>query len=222
MKLSLNIPKFILITRPKGDIALKYLEVWSQKIIEVAKKKGATVLDLHGPRANRKEMEKIIRKKDPDLIIINGHGDYDLVTGQDQEILVKADDNPELLSGAIVYAISCRSAKILGAAVASRGNRAYIGYTEDFVFLYNESKIYHPLEDEKAKLFLEPSNQVAISLLKNHSASEASLSSKQYFIRNIQKLLTSDNKSLENSQFISALYWNFKNQVCLGNGEAKV
>lgn len=66
------------------------------------------------------------------------------------------------------------------------------------------------------------SDQVAISLLKNHSADEASRSSKQYFIRNIQKLLTSDNKSSENSQFISALYWNFKNQVCLGTGEAKI
>lgn len=222
MKLSLNIPKSILITRPHGDIALKYLEVWSQKIIEVASKKGATVLDLLGQRANRKEMEKIIRKKDPDLIIINGHGDYDLITGQNQEILVKADDNPEVLSGAIVYAISCRSAKILGAAVVSGGNNAYIGYVEDFVFLYNESKIYHPLEDEKAKLFLEPSNQVAISLLKNHSVGESSINSKQYFIRNIQKLMTSDNKSSENSQFISALYWDFKNQVCLGNGDAKI
>ena len=107
MKQSLSIPKSILITRPQGDIALKYLEVWSQKIIEAAKKKGAAVLDLRGPRANRKEFE-------------------------------------------------------------------------------------------------------------------ASLSSKRYFIRNIQKLLTSDNKSSENSQFISALYWNFKNQVCLGNGDAKI
>lgn len=65
MKLSPNIPKSILITRPRGDIALKYLEVWSQKIIEVAEKKGATVLDLRGHRANRKEMEKMIRKKIP-------------------------------------------------------------------------------------------------------------------------------------------------------------
>jgi len=220
MKQSLNIPKSILITRPQGDIALKYLEVWSQKIIEVANKKGATVLDLSGARANRKEMEKIIKKKDPDLIVINGHGDYDLITGQNQEILFQANDNEDILSKAIVYAISCRSAKILGEAVASKGNRAYIGYSEDFIFLYNQSKIYHPLEDEKAKLFLEPSNQVAISLLKNHSAGEASTSSKQYFIRNIQKLMSSDNKSSENSQFISTLYWNFKNQVCLGNSEA--
>lgn len=222
MKPSPNIPKLILITRPQGDMALKYLEVWSQKIIEVANEKGATVLDLRGFRANRTEIEKIVKKKDPDLIIINGHGDYDLITGQDQEILAKADDNPELLAKAVVYAISCRSAKILGTAVVEKGNRAYIGYMEDFIFLYDESKIYRPLEDEKAKLFLEPSNQVAISLLKNHSAIEASKSSKQYFIRNIQKLLTSDNKFSENSQFLSALYWNFKNQVCLGNKDVKI
>ena len=96
MKQSLNIPKLVLITRPHDDIALKYLEVWSQKIIEVANKKGATILDLLGHRANRTELEKIIRKKDPDLIIINGHGDYDLITGQNQEILVKADLNRHL------------------------------------------------------------------------------------------------------------------------------
>lgn len=222
MKPLLSTPKSVLITRPYGDIALKYLEVWSRKIIEVANKKGATILNLSGPRANRKEFEKIIRKKDPDLIIINGHGDYDLITGNDQEILVKANDNPEVLARSVVYAISCRSAKVLGREVVNHGKGAYIGYEEDFIFLYNENKRFKPLEDEKAKLFLEPSNQVAISLLKNHSASEASNSSKKYFIKNIEKLLTSNNKSKEDSQYISILYWNFKNQVCLGNGDARI
>lgn len=222
MKLSLSIPKSLLITRPKGDIALKYLEVWSQKIIEVAKKKGATILDLSDKRANRAELEKIIRKKCPELIVINGHGDYDLLTGQDQEILVKACDNHNILSDSIVYAISCRSAKILGTEVSRQGKGAYIGYVENFIFYYDETKVYRPLEDEKAKLFLEPSNHVAISLLKNHSALESSNISRKYFIKNMQKLLTSDNKSAENSQFISVLYWNFKNQVCLGNSFAKI
>jgi len=215
-----NIPKSVLITRPQGDISLKYLEVWSQNIIEVARKKGATVLNLFAKRACRQELEKMIKKNDPNLIILNGHVDYNLVTGQNMEVLVMAGDNHEILSGAIVYAISCRSAKILGKSVTNQGNRAYVGYLEDFIFYYDETKVYHPLEDKKAKLFLEPSNQVAISLLKGRSAGEASVNSKQYFIRNIQKLITSDNKSSENLQFISALYWNFKNQICLGNKEA--
>ncbi len=206
MKQLPNIPKSILITRPQGDNALKYLELWSQKIIDVAQEKGATILDLIGKRANREEFEKIIRKKNPELIILNGHGNYNFLTGQNKEILVEAGKNHEILSNSIVYAISCRSAKILGKSVASTGDGAYIGYLEDFVFYYDESKVYRPLEDKKAGLFLEPSNQVAISLLKNHSAAEASESSKRYFMRNIKKLLTTDNSSVENSQFISVLY----------------
>lgn len=46
-----NIPKSILITRPRGDQGLKYLEAWSRIIIDAAQKKGAAVLDLSGCRA---------------------------------------------------------------------------------------------------------------------------------------------------------------------------
>lgn len=212
-------PKILLITRPQGDLGLKYLEHWSEKIIDAAKNKGALVLDLKHKRAARKELESVIRKKSPHIIIFNGHGDYDLLTGQFQEPLVIATENVQILAGSIVYAVSCRSAKILGEQAVLKSAKAYIGYKENFIFHYNESSVYKPLLDEKAKLFLEPSNQVAISLLKGRTTQESFVSSQKFWIRNLQKLLV---KQYEpgNTALISSVYHNFKHQVCLGNGNA--
>ena len=65
---------------------------------------------------------------------------------------------------------------------------------------------------------MEASNQVMISLLKGKSAKEASQKSIDKFKNNYQKLLTSntDIDSLTAAQF---LWWNARNQVCLGGGE---
>lgn len=218
----MNIQKTILITRPSQDNALRYLFFWSKKIIEFAQKKNFKVVDLKNERANREEFTKIVNKLKPNLTILNGHGDYDRVTGHDMKTIAKADENPEILSETITYAISCRSAKKLGPEVVKNGNNSYIGYMEDFIFYYDHQKVNNPLKDEKAKLFLEPSNQINISLLKNQTSEKSTINSKKYIIKNIQKLLNTDNNNPETSQLISALYWNFNNLVCLGNKEAVI
>jgi len=38
--------KILLITRPKHDITVRYLFYWAKKIIELAKNKGISILDL--------------------------------------------------------------------------------------------------------------------------------------------------------------------------------
>jgi hypothetical protein len=51
----------------------------------------------------------------------------------------------------------------------------------DFIFCHDLDKISRPLEDKTAKLFLEPSNQVAISLLKGNTSGRSSERSKIFF-----------------------------------------
>lgn len=208
--------KNVLVTRPEYDYTTRYISAWSEKVIIFAESKGNLVLDLFQKRATKKEFESIVHKKNPSFVIINGHGNDKLICGQDGNVLIEAGVNDDILKSRVVYALSCRSAKILGSKSIRSGALAYIGYVEDFIFMYSNEKRSRPIEDKTAELFLEPSNQVAISLLKGHTAGEAHQNSREFFLRNIQKLLTSESSSAESSA-LRYLLWNMQHQVCLGD-----
>lgn len=210
--------KTLLITRPDHDITTRYLSAWSKKIIEVAGRKNIQVLDLKRQKASLSELKSRIKKMDPSLVILNGHGSENCVTGYENKILVKAGDNEKLLESRIVYAVSCRSAKELGSKSIKAGALTYIGYTGDFIFCHDTRKIARPLDDKTVRLFLEPSNQVSISLIKGNTTQDSTNRSKQFFWRNIQKLLSSEGTA-ETNQYAKYLWWNMKHQVCLGDQE---
>lgn len=203
----------LLVTMPNHDLTTRYISTWAEKIINIAKEKGDKIFILDKKRANRKEFESMIKKHEPAIIFLNGHGNYDVVAGQDNEELVRAGDNEKILKSKIIYALSCRSGKFLGPSSVKSGADAYIGYDEDFIFLYDENKRTRPEQDKTAEIFLEPSNQAMISLLKNHTPKEAHKNSRQSFARRIRKLLTSQSTALESSA-VRYLVWNMQHQVC--------
>lgn len=211
--------KILLITTPDNDVTTRYLSFWSSKILELANKKNIQIINLKRKKANINELKSRILKIKPLLIIFNGHGNNDRITGHDNKILIQSDNNENLLKETIVYAVSCRSAVELGGKSIEAGALAYIGYDSDFIFCNDEHKISRPLNDKIAKLFLEPSNQVAVSLIKGNKSQEASKRSKKFFLRNIQKMLSSE-ASLESNQYAKFLWWDMKHQVCLGNGDS--
>lgn len=211
----------MLVTRPNSDRTTRYISEWAKKVISFAEQNGCDVLDLEGKRANRKEFESMIRKHGPAFLFLNGHGNSHAVTGQNEESLVQAEVNEESLKGAVTYALSCSSGSVLGPKAVQAGARAYIGYREEFIFLFDELRRTRPAQDGLAAHFCEASNQVAISLLKGHTAKEAHENSKQAFARGIRKLLTSQATGQE-SAAIRYLFWDLQHQVCLGDGEAKI
>ena len=210
----------MLITRPNHDMPTNYLYYWSQELIDLAKKRGDQVVDLAKKRANAKEFASVIKKVQPSLIVLNGHGNSSIVGGYNDEPLIIAGKNDVLLNKAIVYARSCKSGDKLGPASIKSGCRAYIGYDDDFVFVTEIDKITRPLEDKTVKFFLEPSNYVVISLLKGHSAKEADIRSKNLLRQNIQRLVTSA-ALREESDLVPYLLWNYTHQVCLGKDQNK-
>jgi hypothetical protein len=144
---------------------------------------------------------------------LNGHGNKNKVTGQNHEVLLSLGDNESVLKNKIVYALSCKSGKALGPGSIESGACSYIGYEEDFIFLYDEKMINCPKEDKTAELFLEPSNQAMTSLLKNHTAREAHENSKQSFVKRIRKMLSSQATQTESSA-VRCLIWDMESQVC--------
>lgn len=208
----------MLITRPENDCTTRYLSVWSKEVIDEAKKKGINVIDLWRGKANRKRVISTLEKRAPRLVFLNGHGSDKFVRGYDEEIILKHSDR-KAVKLKIIFARSCKSAKILGQKAITQGATAYLGYKEDFWFTYNIAKISRPLEDKTAALFLEPSNYLVISLLKDHSTGYANNKSKALFRKNIEKLLIRG-PSAEDYDTIRYLYWDMINQVCLGSEEA--
>ncbi len=205
----------MLITRPNHDVTTNYLYWWSKTIIEYAISKGTRVVDLKGDKVTKKKYIDKKKKIQPSFLMLNGHGNSDSICGQNNEILVSVNMNMDLLGKRVVFSRSCSSAKNLGKQCTKNGG-SFIGYDDDFVFMIDESKTTRPLEDTTASLFLEPSNQVAISLIKGHTVKEAHRRSGNLFKKNISQLLTSEG-SEENKDALPYLLWDLNHQVCLGN-----
>ena len=74
--------------------------------------------------------------------------------------------------------------------------------------------------DMAAIIALRDTNQVVISLIKGNTCKKASESSRNFFLRNIQKLLSSE-ALIESNQYAKFLWWNMKCQVCLGDKKSK-
>ncbi len=208
----------LLVTRPENDDATYYLSKWSEKLIKEVRSKGIEIIDLWRKKANRKRFIGTVKKSNPKLLFLNGHGNIDIVGGHNQEAILTIDDK-SAIDNKIIYARSCRSGKVLGGVLTNQSTATYMGYKEDFWLGYHPEKISKPLEDERAALFLEPSNHIILSLLKGHSAKEADIKSKYLFAKNIEKLLIAG-PTVENYGCRTALYWNMINQVCLGNQNA--
>ncbi len=211
----------MIITRPNHDYATHYLFKWSKFILDAARRAKIPIVDLAGKKATRNNFESYVKKLKPNFIMINGHGNNNFVCGQKNEILVKKGDNDGILNNTVVYARSCSSASGLGKACIKNVNTTYIGYNADYFFMFDEDKLFHPLEDNSAKMFLEPSNYVALSLLKGHTAREANQRSKNEIRKNILKLLA--NTATDGDQsMLPLMISNYNHQVCLGDGHARI
>ena len=213
--------KKVLFTRPEHDDATHYLSNWSLDSMRVAEKSGFQVINLHRDRANRKETESIIKKQNPNLIVFNGHGSPDSVTGDKREILIQAGKNEDILKQKITYAIACSSAKELGPKSVAAGAKAYIGYDDEFIFFYDPNKISKPLSDETAELFLEPSNKLVKSLIKGNTILESVSKAKDQFRENMSRLLSTAS-SPRDASMARYLWWDRRHLTFSGEEDITV
>ena len=93
--------KSLLITRPFYENPTNYLYHWSEPLIKLAKDKGFEVIDLTREKVVRKEVEGRLKKVNPELVVLNGHGSVDEVFGQDGKTLFVKGENEALLANKI-------------------------------------------------------------------------------------------------------------------------
>lgn len=211
----------LMITRTRYDETMNYLFYWAGLIADEAKSKNIDVVDLKEEKVTKNEFCGRICKIKPKVIFVNGHGNSDSLTGHNNQVLVQSNDNEKILSGSIIYALSCRSANNLGVNCVANGTKSYIGYNDDFIFIFEKDRMSRPLTDETAGLFLNPSNLIMTSIIKGNSSQESLNRSQKEFKRNIRKLLTNDSPQQDRSA-VRYLIWDMTHQVCLGDTTAKL
>jgi hypothetical protein len=209
----------ILITRPNHDELLNYLYHWCQPIINLALKKDFQLIDLSGKKATNGLLHQYLRKIKPSFYMLNGHGNSDGIYGDDNYPIIESNDKLEEFKHGIFYCRSCDSGQNLGPLLIKSGAKGFIGYDRKFTVAYFPNYLTKPMQDPLARLFIEPSNQVPLSLIKGHTISEAYQKSQKMMRINLRKMLSS-NASYEERSSAMFLWSNIKHQVILGDTNA--
>ncbi len=102
-------PQAIVITRPFYDDTTSYLHRWNLDVVKHARANLSRVADLDQKRANRKELESVIKKLNPDILILNGHGAADRILGQDHKVLIKVGENEYILKTHVTQSLIVRA-----------------------------------------------------------------------------------------------------------------
>src|SRR3989338_2665009 len=201
--------KTVFFTRPNYDDVTAYLYHFSKELLNESRSRGFKTLSKEGQNATKTVVEGVIKKNNPDFIMFNGHGNEEVICGQNDDPLIQYGENHELLRKRITYALACNCAQKLGRTVADQ-NTTFIGYSESFAVGMDINCQASIHRDKRAKMFLEPSNLLVKSILKGNSASEAVSKAKEAMKKNISLLRT--DTSPDAKDYIPFL---FNNWVCL-------
>ncbi len=169
----------VFIGRCDCDSHVKFPFNWSELIIEEVEKLELDLVDLQKENFDEERTNKHIQTHNPFLVILNGHGTEWCSKGYNDIPVLIANKNDFLLKGKIVYVLSCKTAQYLGLVCYDRGCKAYIGYEDIFSFVYvNEEE---PLKDTIAKIFMESSNIIPLTILNGGTPSQAYQESQKIF-----------------------------------------
>ena len=200
-----------LVTRPRYDLATHYLYYWTKILLVEAERKGIDFIDIKKEKVEKKTVQSYIKKKSPDVVILNGHGSHNSITGDESRDIFSTSDDLTIFEDKKVYVRSCDSGKSLGPEIVKNGAEGFIGYEESFVFPFQPEVVHAAETDEIAGICLSPSNDIARALIKGSTiriAHEKGLASAQ------EKLLKLQTSSSYGSQYAPFLFWNMTNQVC--------
>jgi hypothetical protein len=211
----------ILVTRPKYDDGTEYLSHYASLILKQAQAIGISAKDFEGKEVNKDSVTKFIEKKNPKFIFINGHGDENSLYGHDDQ-LIFSSENISLLKDKIVYARACNAGAKFGKEAVENNSGCFIGYKYQFQFWIDERWSAKPANDNMARLYLEPSNEIASLILIGKSASEADEKSRKMMLENMKKILKLEEKKEPGAMGMLQVLWNnFDGQVLYGDASAR-
>ena len=112
---------------------------------------GFDVIDSEGAYATPYSFFDTLQKHNPDVVIADGHGSPDTLTGQGLQEVLRACFNNEVLSGKVMCAVSCLTGQTLGPDSRKKTAQAYLGFVNEFSWVV--SPPYDALNDPVAYSF---------------------------------------------------------------------
>lgn len=155
-----------LIIRSDYEEATFILSAYMQIIVDRARQLGFDVIDLHAGNATKQNFFNSIEIDDPLLIVAAGHGNETTFTGQNDEHILEACENDEVMSGREGIFNSCSVGVMLGPSMVEKKALWFAGYRADFLFMYNPEEP-NPLEDKYARPFMECIIEPALTRLES-------------------------------------------------------
>jgi hypothetical protein len=190
-------------------------------LVKLSKDLNHNTINKEHTEASKETVTKAISKFKPNLIMFNGHGSPEVICGHGNELIVSANENPEILANAITYSFSCSSASILGEEAVKKGAICFVGYEFDFALGKDPDSEATPAKDKIAKLFMEPSNLLFKNLLEGSSVKYAIKKAKEMMNENIWYLNTT--KAFpEAPHYAPFLFGNLIGLVPKGNDAASI
>lgn len=150
-----------------------------------------------------------------DIIIGVGHGDANGFSGQNEtSILEIGEYNPREVKGKIVKLLSCQTGVALGPDLVRNGAEAFLGYTDDYIWVCDADLASQPWADEMAATSLMPVVDSINALLDGKTCQEA---------LEIELNGYRENAEIEKDELVkSCIEFNRQNAVLLGDGTAKI
>lgn len=112
---------------------------------------GFQVIDSSGEYATSYSFFDTLQTYNPDVIIADGHGDPNTLTGQGLQEVLKVCTNNEVLSGKVVCAVSCLTGQGLGPDSRNKNAKAYVGWVNEFTWVVSPEG--DPVNDPVAYCF---------------------------------------------------------------------
>ncbi|MBW2966467.1 hypothetical protein KY342_05170 [Candidatus Woesearchaeota archaeon] len=162
----------MLIIRTNYDIQTDYLYIWSNELINDAKKRGFKVTKIEGKYVTLKDVKGKIKARKPNFIFFNGHGSTKSFYDNNNKPFIDIDSS-DIFEGKVTFARACDCLKELGPNAIKKGCYAFIGYKKKFWISRSHKRECHPLKDDVAKPAIECSNVIVKELLKGKSVNEA-------------------------------------------------
>jgi hypothetical protein len=144
-----------------------------------------------------------------------GHGDVDVFTGQNEAIILEVGKyTPREVEGKVIKLLSCQTGVELGPDLVRNGCAAFMGYTDDYIWVMDSDLASTPWADEMAATSLMPVVDGLNALLDGKSAREA---------LNIELEGYSRNAEVEEDELVKAcLEFNRDNAILLGAGNSMI
>jgi hypothetical protein len=150
-----------------------------------------------------------------DIIIAMGHGDVDVLTGQNEAVILEVDKyDPKEVKGKVIKLLSCQAGNKLGPDLVANGAICFMGYTDDYVWVMDADLASRPWADKIAAASLMPVVDGLNALLDGKTAREAFDIELDGYSRNAE--------TEEDELVKSCIEFNHDNAVLLGDPGARI